>query len=255
MSNDHPTEVFRPVPGFPNHRVSNLGRVQRKKTPGRKWPEAGNFIWLDVKAFPAGEGYLAVNLCDRGRQVKRYIHRLVLEAFVGPCSPGMQARHVNCRDKTDNRLENLCWGTPLENMADCVRHGTRRTGERVYTAKITAADVLEMRRLRIAGVPRKELAARFGVNETNVTRAVLGTNWAELAPPDRERVKAAGYARGERHHLSKLSDADVAVVFEMSKAGLTATRIAKLFGVCKSTVYNILKGKTRKDAAAKVRGA
>jgi len=45
------------------------------------------------------------------------VHRLVLEAFVGPCPDGMEACHLDS-DKTNNRVSNLRWDTHLENMRD-----------------------------------------------------------------------------------------------------------------------------------------
>lgn len=52
----------------------------------------------------------------------RTVHSLVLEAFVGPCPPGMMARHLD-DDPTNNSLGNLCWGTRSENSHDAVRNG------------------------------------------------------------------------------------------------------------------------------------
>jgi len=53
---------------------------------------------------------------------RRYIHHLVLEAFVGPRPPGTECCHRN-DIKTDNRLENLRWDTSSANMYDRVRNG------------------------------------------------------------------------------------------------------------------------------------
>lgn len=55
------------------------------------------------------------------------VHRLVLEAFVGPCPEGMECRHLN-GDRSDNRLENLCWGTPKQQAEDRMKHGTTTLG-------------------------------------------------------------------------------------------------------------------------------
>jgi hypothetical protein len=53
--------------------------------------------------------------------VRRDVHRLILETFVGPRPPGKQCRHLN-GDSLDNRLENLAWGTFHENFADRLAH-------------------------------------------------------------------------------------------------------------------------------------
>jgi hypothetical protein len=48
---------------------------------------------------------------------------MVLEAFVGPCPPGLECCHGNGVG-TDNWVENLRWDTHTENVLDSVRHGT-----------------------------------------------------------------------------------------------------------------------------------
>jgi HNH endonuclease len=57
------------------------------------------------------DGYCRVNL-SRGSRAKftRYVHRLVMAAFVGP----LEVDHRN-GDKTDNRLKNLEWVSGDEN--------------------------------------------------------------------------------------------------------------------------------------------
>jgi hypothetical protein len=51
-----------------------------------------------------------------------FVHRAVLEAFKGPCPPGMEACHYNDVG-TDNRIENLRWDTRKGNKRDEVRNG------------------------------------------------------------------------------------------------------------------------------------
>lgn len=53
----------------------------------------------------------------------RLVHRLVLEAFVGPCPEGMEGCHGD-GDPTNNSLGNLRWDTATSNQLDKVRHGT-----------------------------------------------------------------------------------------------------------------------------------
>lgn len=111
----------------PGYRVSNTGRVQSCVTRGRT-PRVGT-EWRDLKLNRLKSGHLQVWL---GRGDCRYVHALVLEAFVGPCPPGMEACHFPDRDPSNNRLDNLRWGTRKENYEDSVKHGTAflRAGER-----------------------------------------------------------------------------------------------------------------------------
>lgn len=48
-------------------------------------------------------------------QKNHYIHRLVLETFLGPAPDGCECDHYD-RDPSNNKLENLRWVTHYENM-------------------------------------------------------------------------------------------------------------------------------------------
>lgn len=113
-----------PIVGYPGYLVTRGGEVislPRTSSDGRGGTRRVGGKAL--KTFDQGKGYQGVNLLKEGKQKRHLIHRLVLEAFVGPCPEGMECRHLN-GDPTDNRLENLCWGTPRENADDRIRHGT-----------------------------------------------------------------------------------------------------------------------------------
>lgn len=118
-------EEWRPVVGYEEkYEVSNQGAVRsldrviggphgHRKWKGRK-----------LKPHPAkAGGYDMVSLRDGGRDRYVSVHTIVLEAFVGPRPEGKLCRHLN-GDPTDNRLENLRWGTQKENAQDSILHGT-----------------------------------------------------------------------------------------------------------------------------------
>src|SRR5436305_14954603 len=98
-------DSFRPIDGFPGYRVSPLGVIHsRWKRCGRRGGMAD--IWLPLKPVADRWGYLSVNLHRDGTKVTRTVHRLVLEAFVGPRPPGLVCCH-NDGNPANNRVENL----------------------------------------------------------------------------------------------------------------------------------------------------
>ena len=127
-------EVWKPVPGYEGHySVSSLGRVRsesrtitNKNGHRRRIPE----IILTPEKIWIG-GHLRVELSKNSKHKKRYVHRLVLETFVGEAPPGTQACHWN-DDPEDNRLENLRWGTLSENTLDKVRNGRHNNARKTH---------------------------------------------------------------------------------------------------------------------------
>lgn len=110
------TAEWRPVEGYPNYEVSSDGQVRslpRERTRGGLLRQGKNL-----------KGYWYVTLC-RGRETHRFrTHRLVAEAFIGPCPAGQEVRHLD-DDKDNNDAANLAYGTHAENGADQVRNQIR----------------------------------------------------------------------------------------------------------------------------------
>lgn len=112
-----------PIVDFDGYEVSDDGRVRSldRWVPAGPSGKSARFVTgrvLKLRLRPP-RGYPMVTL---GHSDKRYVHRLVLEAFVGPCPDGMECLHRN-DDPTDNRLCNLRWGTRAQNLADRVLNG------------------------------------------------------------------------------------------------------------------------------------
>lgn len=97
-------EEWQPVAENPRYSVSNFGNVRGPY---------GNV--LKPQAIKNG-GHLTINWQRDKKHYRRYIHRLVLEAFVGPCPDGMEVLHLD-DDPTNNHIDNLRYGTHAENMA------------------------------------------------------------------------------------------------------------------------------------------
>lgn len=175
-------ERWLPVPGWGDrYEVSDQGRVRGLVGHNGKPRDVPHIMVL----APTGPKHLkkkplAVRLHRPGRKLKcMTAHRLALLAFVGPCPAGMQARHLN-DDRHDNRIENLRWGTPLENAADARRNGIRRTGERNGRSKLTEGDVKEIRRLR-GEIAKGTLAERYGVHVDTIGSIQRRRTWPHVA--------------------------------------------------------------------------
>lgn len=113
---------LREIPGFPGYFVGDDGSVWTSKlkggndrTPGRRGP------LRRLKIYTNSEGYCFVGLDVDGKNRRRPVHQLVLEAFVGPKPAGAEACHYPDHDKSNNRLWNLRWDSHRENMRDAYR--------------------------------------------------------------------------------------------------------------------------------------
>lgn len=107
-------------------RVKSLARV----TDGR-WTTPMHFRERIRKVHVVKQGYLRTSLSASDRKQNFLVHRLVLAAFVGPCPEGMEALHLD-NDPSNNRLDNLKWGTPSENVLAQVAAGTHNVARRTH---------------------------------------------------------------------------------------------------------------------------
>lgn len=155
-------ERWLPVVGFPHYDVSDLGRVRSWKLSGSASRHGGRSASPRelVRTVRKRDGYLTVGLWLRGRKTTLKMHGLVLTAFVGPRPESMGTRHLN-GVRADNRLNNLCWGNALDQIADQRRHGTR---------KLTARDLTAIHTMLDCGYPQGDVAIKFDIHRSTVSR-------------------------------------------------------------------------------------
>lgn len=216
-------EEWRDVVGFEGfYLVSSCGRV---KTVARRAERVRRGF---VDSVPVRErilaqavhptGRLYVNMHANDQRARTYtVHRIVIEAFIGPQPDGMECLHRD-GDCTNNHVTNLMWGTHAENMRDMVRHGTSARGERSHNARLTEADVRTIRERRAAGETTVELSVRYGVAPCTISQICTGKTWGhlELEKPIRRQY---------------LTDEDVVAIRGMRAAGAKLREIADRFKI------------------------
>jgi hypothetical protein len=233
---------FKPVADKPVYCVGHDGSVWSCLKRGYHLNPIGP--WHRLKPTSDRNGYQRVDLGSKHSNC-RFVYHLVLEAFVGPCPPGLECRHLDGNNQ-NNRRDNLCWGTKLENAADMVRHGTSCKGEKAREAVLTEANVLEALLLRVAGENVASIARRFGVAPCTMSSIFHGRTWRYVTdvvglPPVRANW---GIPKGEEQHLAVLKEADVLEVLEKHRAGESSRVIARRLGVAPTTIQSIHVGRT-----------
>ncbi len=122
---------WKSIPGFEGHyEASDTGLIRsldriidahhgNRWKPGVSVAAPRRMKGRILKPGAAPSGHLHVVL--EGRDT-RLVHVLVLETFIGPCPPSMECCHAD-DDPSNNRLENLSWGTRSQNSRDAIDNG------------------------------------------------------------------------------------------------------------------------------------
>lgn len=112
-----------------------------------------------------------------------YSHRYAYELAKGPIPDGLEVRHT-CDTPRCINPDHLVLGTHADNMRDAVERGRNfvPAGALHPRAKLTEANVREIRAERARGVDGLILARRFGVSPATIYRAATGRNWRAVEP-------------------------------------------------------------------------
>mgnify|MGYP000170947523 CR=1 FL=1 len=170
------SEQWKPVLGFEGYyEVSDLGRVRSLdrtivNSLGRVCRVRGQLL----SACKNRKGYFKVSLFRNNRETTSEVHRLVAEAFHGPCPPNHETRHLDgVRD--NNCASNLRYGTAKQNQHDRRAHGTSMQGESHQGSKLTDDQLTQVRDTYLRGEhTMRQVGELFGVGATTVFRVVSG---------------------------------------------------------------------------------
>lgn len=172
-------EIWKDIKGYEGlYQVSNLGNVKGIRRRG----SCGGILKPDIKEF---SGYLRVTLCKNNKTKRFQIHRLVLEAFVGP-RPSDNHFGMHKDNNTGNNIyTNLSWGTPQENSDHRTASGNNVSynlprGSKHYASKIKEDDIKIIFELHNSGISNKNIALKFNVNPSQIGRILNNLSWKHV---------------------------------------------------------------------------
>ena len=147
-------EIWKDIKGYENvFQVSNKGRVKRLEiTCPCKLSKTKTAVRKErIKSLNYSRIYPTVGLYYKNTQKCVSVHRLVAEAFIPNPENKPQVNHKNGK-KTDNRVENLEWVTPSENMQHAHKTGLSKCWNKGKHG-IYSAETLEKMSKARKGIP------------------------------------------------------------------------------------------------------
>ena len=168
-------EKWLPAVGYEGfYEVSDWGRVRSvARAGGNKRGQRGTHGKL-LCPEKIWTGYLRVQL----NRKHFYVHRLVMEAFIGPLPVGQEVEHVD-GDRAHNSIQNLCYLSKSENINAAIRRRGNWAkwhyntwGEKHHKSKVSNKNITEIRRLVIEGMTQRKVSELFGIGTSQVSRIV-----------------------------------------------------------------------------------
>lgn len=231
--------------------ASNFGRI--RTTSRWVYYKDGRQRYYQSKIMngrPVRYGHLSVTIKvgsrPNQRGIDRYIHRLVLETFVGPCPKGKECRHFPDRNPANNRLDNIQWGTPSQNAEDKRIHGTILEGEANPSAKLTKSDIEKIHQKYKRGHSQDAIAAQFGVTQGTIGNILRGEVYRKEQPKNKTPLRgreSVGLKNGNGVLNRKL----VLAIRKLKQEGLSISEIARRCGIKWDAAAGVARGISYKD--------
>lgn len=223
---------------YPDYWISNKGRV-----------------WSSVsRKFNYGSpcnkmGHIDLSLHTPNGRKHKYLHQMIGQAFI-PNPKGLPLiRHLD-DNPSNNDVDNLAWGTPLDNTQDCIRHSRFR-----YLTNEDREIAMRKRRDPVIAVCLRDKSERefesqqeasriLGVSQTAISGVILGKRAAACGyyfyrPKDGLQVDLDGYAYIKHRALIKATNARTGSVQYFHGQ----TEAADILGLSVASICNVVNGK------------
>ncbi len=153
------------------YQISSLGRAKSLPTNNTY----GKILKPGINSW----GYRCISLYKNCQQKHAVVHRLVALHFIPNSDNKLEVNHKN-GIKLDNRLKNLEWCTPSENMIHAVKNGFLKSqkGALNNNAKLNEVQVREIRSLYSTGNHKqKEIASKYNLSPQHINHIIHYKRW------------------------------------------------------------------------------
>ena len=100
-------------------------------------------------------------------------HRVSYDLYIGDVPKELKVLH-KCDNRSCVNPRHLCLGTQKENMQDMMLKGRR------YQSKLNDDSVREIKSLLEQGISQGDIASRFNIDKSNISRISLGQYWSHV---------------------------------------------------------------------------
>lgn len=168
-------EIWVVIPYADNHyEISNYGRVRsfRSQSGEPKIIKLGKIRDFHIVRFKC-----------LGKLRTFLIHNLVAEIFIPREDESLDSViHIN-GNKRNNQTSNLKWVTRKESIKHSkklLNEKKKRTPEKYDGKKLTASDVVQIKKMLAKGIKSKIIAQLFAVSAMQISRIKNNTNWQHI---------------------------------------------------------------------------
>lgn len=129
------------------------------------------WLWLGSNN---GVGYGQIRLCG----TLKYAHRISYELKYGPVPSGLYVLH-KCDTPSCINPDHLFIGRQVDNVKDMITKGrdNHARGSRIYLAKLTEENIVEIRKLFTTGLTQQKIADLYNVSDTAISDIFNHRTW------------------------------------------------------------------------------